>query len=285
MKSKLPVIVAVALAVVAVIAVRSYVNNIQSQSQKQLQGDKYLVAATDIEAGAAILYEQISTRAVPKRFVPPLAIPGKKENALLISGRITKMPLRPGELIMWNDLISEKRGGFQSLIPVGERAFEVKLGSGINPALVQAGDRVDILATFALPESNKEKTGVAPAADWRSRSDMVNIVLLQNVAVLAVGRSFGDLAAASDAKELTLAVTLQEAQLLMFATEHGDLAAVLRKDEDVATVPRSDLPRVTFQQLETLVGDLDALRTRRTVQVLKGGRIEEVSVEDGGAGQ
>ena len=110
---------------------------------------------------------------------------------------------------------------------------------------------------------------------------MVNIVLLQNVTVLAVGENYsGSASGSAEMNELTLAVTLPEAQLLMFAGEHGDLAAVLRKQDDINTMKREDLPRITFQELEKLIGDLDAMRASRTIEIMKGGRVEQVRVED-----
>lgn len=190
------------------------------------------------------------------------------------------MPIKQGQVIMWSDLVTERHGGFESVVPAGERAFSVKLSGGVKGGLLQPSDHVDILASFALPETKREQ-GDKNTASWRERSDMVNIVLLQNVTVLAVGETYtGATAEMNEASEITVAVTLPEAQLLMFAEKHGDLGAVLRRQDDMQTVKREELPRITFQEIEKLVGDLDILRSRRTVEVLKSGVSEEVNIED-----
>src|SRR5204862_678873 len=115
------------------------------------------------------------------------------------------------------------------------------------------------------------------SSTWRQGSDMVNVVLLQNVTVLAIGELYGGSnkgqAAAGD---LTLSLTLPEAQLLMFASEHGELGAVLRREGAEEVKPRPDLPRVTFEAIEKILGDLDGKRNVRVVRVEKGAKTESV---------
>jgi Flp pilus assembly protein CpaB len=77
---------------------------------------------------------------------------------------------------------------------------------------------------------------------------------------------------------VTVAVTLQEAQMLMFASQHGELGVALRNEEDIDTVVRASLPRITFKKMEELVGDLDDLRKRRIIEVQKGRTTESIAV-------
>ena len=77
---------------------------------------------------------------------------------------------------------------------------------------------------------------------------------------------------------LTVSLTLPECQLLMFAELNGELGAVLRRDGDLETLERSELPRVTFAQVEVLIGDLDDQRQKRTVQLFKGTKRQEITV-------
>ncbi len=280
MKNRIPIIVSLVLAVVAVLAMQTSIKRAQAKGEQQLKGKPYVAATVNIPPGTVIEGKMIAPKEVPEQFVPAQAINGTKKEAELIVGQRTRIPIRSGQLVLWSDLVTERHGGFESVVPSGERAFSIKLSGGIKGGLLQPSDHVDVLASFALPETRREQ-GDKNMASWRERSDMVNIVLLQNVTVLAIGESYTGAATDSgEAGDITLAVTLPEAQLLMFAEKHGDLAAVLRKQEDLQTLKREELPRITFQEIEKLVGDLDTLRTRRTVQVLKGGRIEEVSIED-----
>jgi len=55
---------------------------------------------------------------------------------------------------------------------------------------------------------------------------------------------------------------------------------VLRRREDGQTFARETQKRVTFETLETLVGDLENQRKKRTIEVLQGGTIEHVTVEE-----
>ena len=48
--------------------------------------------------------------------------------------------------------------------------------------------------------------------------------------------------------------------------------------EDLDAIQRRDLPRVTFEELEALIGDLDSQRKRRIIPVVKGRSVEEISV-------
>ena len=280
MKNRLPIIVAIVLAIVAVMAMRAYVGRVKQQSQKQLEGKKYVAAKVNIAANTEIDSAMITAREVPDQFVPAQAVRGTKKEAELLVGQRARVPIKMGQVILWSDLVTERHGGFESVVPSGERAFSIKLSGGVKGGLLQPSDHVDILASFALPETKREQTD-KNMASWRERSDMVNIVLLQNVTVLAVGETYtGSNPSVTEAEEITVAVTLPEAQLLMFAEKHGDLGAVLRRQDDMQTLKREELPRITFQEIEKLVGDLDTLRTRRTVEILKGGRTEEVSIED-----
>jgi Flp pilus assembly protein CpaB len=112
-----------------------------------------------------------------------------------------------------------------------------------------------------------------PQSTWRQASDLVNVVLLQNVTVLAVGNAFNGATASQLEKgggQLTLALTLAESQLLMFAGQTGELGAVLRRQGSTDSVDRSDLPRVTFEAVEKIIGDLDGKRNFHTVEIQKG---------------
>ena len=115
---------------------------------------------------------------------------------------------------------------------------------------------------------------------------MVNVVLLQNVTVLAVGSVLGGTAQSNsgDGGDLTLSLTLPEAQLVMFAAAHGELGAVLRKEGAVDIKRREDLPRVTFESIEKIIGDLDGKRNFRAVEVQKGSSVETLPVTKSPAG-
>ena len=110
---------------------------------------------------------------------------------------------------------------------------------------------------------------------------MVNVVLLQNVTVLAVGDTFGGgVKTQESGGELTLSLTLSESQLIMFAGQNGELGAVLRREGSTTFTPADQRQRVTFEAIEKIVGDLDGKRNYRNVEVQKGTQSTTVPVSN-----
>lgn len=281
MRSKLPLIAALIVAIAAVVIIRVYQQGVNAKMAAQNRGKRVAAAKVDIKAGTVLEPSVLKSKEIPDRFIPTRAIMATDDNFKIVVGQKTVLPIKADQAIQWTDLDSGRPGGFESVIPMGERAFTVKMSGGIKGGLVQPGDHVDILVNFAIPEPRGAKPAEKPEVTWRSRSEIVNIVLLQNVNVLSVGDTYQpDSKGPRTANDLTLAVTIPEAQTLMFATQHGDLAAVLRRREDGESLARSDLPRVTFETLEALVGDLETRRKKRTIEIMKGNTIEHVTVED-----
>lgn len=79
MKNRLPIIVAVVLAIVAVMAMRAYVGRVKQENQKQLEGKKFVAAKVDISANTEIESSMITAREIPDQFVPAQAIRGTKK--------------------------------------------------------------------------------------------------------------------------------------------------------------------------------------------------------------
>ncbi|OGV45609.1 MAG: Flp pilus assembly protein CpaB [Lentisphaerae bacterium GWF2_57_35] len=255
------------MAIVAILAIRSYVKRVEAEARAKLEGRPVVAAKTDIKAGTEIEVDLVAPKEVPPAFIPPQAIQGSMELKQIV-GRKTRVPLRAGQIILWSDLESERHGGLSTLIPEGEGAFTVNIGQGISSSLIQPNDHIDIIASFAIPKGSAPAGG--STASWRQASDMVNVVLLQNVTVLAIGNTMGGPVQSPEEKggsgPMTLSVTLPEAQLLMFAVQHGELGAMLRKEGAVKTLPREQLPRVTFEAIEKIIGDLDQSRDKRLTQ-------------------
>jgi Flp pilus assembly protein CpaB len=278
MKSKFPLIIAVIIGIAALFAIRSYVKKMEEQAQAKLKGEKVVAASADISAGTELTLQMLAPKEVPRQFIPPQAIQGQDDVKQII-GRKTRVVIKAGQLILWSDLVSEARGGLSTVIPAGEGAFTLSFGKGIKSGLIQPSDHIDVIASFALPKPNQAPASVGTPA-WRQGSDMVNVVLLQNVTVLAVGEVFAGGVRPENvpAGDLTLSLTLPEAQLLMFAAQHGELGAVLRREGTTDVKPRADLTPITFQNIQTIIGDLDNNRNKRVVEVQKGLKSDAVPV-------
>jgi Flp pilus assembly protein CpaB len=270
MKNKLPLVIALLIGVASIFAIKSYIGKQEEAVREQLKGDPVVAASTDIPPGTELTIQMLVAKQVPRQFIPAQAIEGE-DQVKQILGSKTRVPIHAGNLILWSDLASESHAGLSSIIPVGEGAFSVSVTKGVKSNLIQPSDHVDIVGSFAVPKPQDQPTPKT-AATWRQASDIVNVVLLQNVTVLAVGESYAGQSKAStgDAGDLTLALTLPEAQLLMFASQNGELGTVLRREGAAEVVERDKLPRVTFEALEKIIGDLDGQRNFRTVEIQKG---------------
>jgi Flp pilus assembly protein CpaB len=204
----------------------------------------------------------------------------------MILGSKARVAIRKGQIMLWSDLASEAGGGLSSTIPAGEGAFTVSISKGIKPGLIQPSDHIDIIGSFAVPKPTQPLPN--STATWRQASDVVNVVLLQNVTVLAVGGVFGSATKSQGGEsggDLTLSLKLPEAQLLMFAGQNGELGAILRREGATDILPRAELPRVTFEKIEEIIGDLDGKRNFRNVEVQKGSRSVTVPVKNNSTSQ
>ena len=283
MKNKFPLIIAIVIGVAALFAIRQYVNKMQQQAAEKLKGEPVVAAASDIPAGTELTVQMWFAKEVPRQFIPVQAIQGS-DQVKQILGSKTRVAIRKGQIMLWSDLASEAGGGLSSIIPAGEGAFTVSISKGIKPGLIQPSDHIDIIGSFAVPKPTQP---LPTTATWRQASDVVNVVLLQNVTVLAVGGVFvgATKSQGESGGDLTLSLKLPEAQLLMFAGQNGELGAILRREGATDILPRAELPRVTFEKIEEIIGDLDGKRNFRTVEVQKGSKSVTVPVKNNSTSQ
>lgn len=280
MKNPIPIIAAVLLAVVVVFAIQNHIRKIEEQAAAQLRGSPVWAASVEIPKGSAITSDMLYRKQVPDQFIPRQALTTLEEQRQVI-GRRTRVTVYPNQILLWSDLEETKRGGLSSLIPKGERAFTTDIAEGVENSLLQLNDRVDIIGIFAEPQ----QTGLMgqPGGGGIGTGQSVCVVLLQNVNILAIGDVIGaayrNPEEASLGGSITFSVTLQEAQLLMFAAQQGELAMVLRRDGEIEVFQRDELPRITMAQMEAITGRLDADRARRTIEIMKGQEVEKIEVE------
>jgi len=236
MKKKL--VVAALLALIAMGSIYLYARTLQSEV---VGGEKVsvLVAAREIGKLSRITKEDLAVREMPEGYMHPGSIL-KGERDKILKQQVSEH-IAAGQQLLWSDFDVARSTTSEQLaasIPKGQRAVTIPVDiSGSLAGMLRPSDHIDILGTFAKGQG----------ADWAT------VTLLQNVVVLATG----DLRAGRTDSEdpslrggpktfsnITLAVDLEEAELLFFAMQRGPISVALRAQGDVETV--EDVPDKNF---------------------------------------
>ncbi len=212
-----------------------------------------LMTNRDIPLGAAITEEMLVSKPIPQAYVEDRFI-RYSDLRRILRVRVS-LGLRGGQVLMWTDLStsSDARRDLSSLVSNGMRAITIRADiTNSFGGLLRPGDRVDVLGTLS-------RTG--------NDNDRVTIPLLQNVLVLAAGRDTGGEAQRQtvngssaqpnqpvDISQITLSVSMEEAQLLTYAADRGGgqgrhtgLSLVLRNPEDIAII--EGLPETSIDDI------------------------------------
>ncbi len=207
-----------------------------------------LVAQQDIPLGTALTEQMLGVRRIPQAYVEDRYI--RYSDLRRVLGVRLSMGLRANQAVLWSDLAtaSDARRDLSSLVSTGMRAITVRADiSNSFGGLLRPGDRVDVLGTLS-------RTG--------GENDRVTIPLIQNVLVLATNRDTGGDAqqqqvsgttntSTADITQITLSVSMEEAQLLVYAADRGGaggrhtgLQLMLRNPDDITiieNVPATDI--------------------------------------------
>ncbi len=208
---------------------------------------KVAATARDLPAGTRLKAADIKLVTVAERDLPKNAIPDLK----LVEDRVLLFPANANEPVASNKLSTQ--GGVEGLastIEPGKRAVSVPItdSSGAG-GLIQPRSHVDVLFT---------RTG--------SMNEAVTTVVLENVVVLAIGRTTevgtvsgtpgqpATTASSTATRAATLLVTPDQAAKVEFARQQGKISLALRNPLDTATTPDSDTPVITAADVKVGIG-------------------------------
>lgn len=223
MRNRLWVVIAVALGLLTAILVQSYIQQEIAKAKRKLMVGRepveVLLAAVDIPEQTTISPEMVVMEARPADAIQPRAL-DDPEAAI---GKIALVPMYQGEQLLSSKLAAPENANILSQkTPPGRRAVTIGIDeiSGVG-GFIHPGDFVDILGIFNLPTADGKQVPVT-------------VTLLQRVAVLAAGARFSEFQStgAGSADTVTLALTPQETELVLFAREQGKLQLSLRPKVD-----------------------------------------------------
>lgn len=244
-KSTLALIMALALAVVAVVGVRRYIEQKQKEATAGMTMVEVVAAKRRVLAGTPITRAMLVTKQVAQRYLHDEAIVLSDVRKLV--GQVIQRNVDRGTELLWSYFSAPEAENTRVLL-MGERAvtLPVDMIRGVA-GLVQPNSRVDIYGTFAF--SDPKEKGAA---------ERQTILLLSDVTVLAIdsltrarqAQSLGRERRKQGYSSITVACSPQEASLLIFAQGQGDLFLALRHHADVGAVTEKvDVTLVNMRQV------------------------------------
>ncbi len=277
----LVLIVALLLAAVAAFALWQFMSNVQNEAEAKLEY-RTVYRSTDLIAegteGSLVLSQQ---RAVEDReetqFLPDNAIGSEEELRQVLTGRVAAGPISGRQILttdQWVALTAEIKP-LAERIPEGKQAITVSVDSvrGVN-GFIEAGDRINLIVTLesAISDFVQETVDTgAPltpeelaAIEEQVNAGLITRFVMQGLPVLAVGTEIrsdeegdqtvtvttappegGEAAPAQNRGILTLEVTPEEAERLVFTFENGSVWLTL-VPADFVPVPTEGVTRDTL---------------------------------------
>lgn len=217
--------IAIIFALLASIATYYYISKIEQESNIVVPTEEVVVAKVTIPSKTVITKDMLEIKRFEAGTIPNSTY-GRIDDVV---GQVSKETIYNGEPIARERIADEnyKKNHLSYSVPEGYRAITLQY----NPVMgvgnfIQPGDYVDVIGTY-----NEQ---VSPT------DEDVSKIILQNVLVLAVGSNTGiDLEQknANDIQTITLAVTPNEAEKLVFSEERGSVRLMLRplNEEDVSS--------------------------------------------------
>jgi pilus assembly protein CpaB len=237
LRGKVPLLIALALAVVAGIVAYSAIRAREIAVRRGWNLVPVVVAAVDIPEGATVTQDMLAQRGVPEQFVTSSVV--RPDRLELIENQKVLVPIQQGDPLLWTHFMNTKAAErLSSKVQKKARAITIEAHkSAAVGGWVRPNDHVDVIGTFREPQSNQQ----------------VAVTLLQNVIVLATGKLTGTTninLVPENQREYTnvsLLVLPEEAEILVLAMELGQLSLSLRNEDDVDTL--QDRSRTTIQTL------------------------------------
>ena len=270
MKQRIVLIAAVVAGLAAAILTRFYLSSKDSEiaAMKSRFAERYgvmeaLCYVENVPGGTIISKSQLGTKRVPAAGLRGQAL--TIENLGDVLGRRILLGHRTGDIVFWADIEggNPRATGLAADIKKGMRAISINAsGAAAVSGMVNPNDHVDVIGTFTFPDESGK----------RKNDSMVTCTILQNVLVLATGKTTAKMAgrmndgsAQNAYSTVTLEVTPREAEMLAFAEQiRGRLSLSLRNRSDVSY--ERELPKVDFEKIRSTIEELNLKRQQKYVK-------------------
>ncbi|MBI5789008.1 MAG: Flp pilus assembly protein CpaB [Candidatus Schekmanbacteria bacterium] len=272
-KSAVFIATGIALGIAAAAGTHFYLKQERAAVWKDAELVEAVVAAHDIRADSLLQPSAFTTDKIPQKGLHPNTVRPNDINFDKLTGVKLNVAMKKGQPLLWTDFSSGVEiQRLSEIIRKGERAISIPVSpvSSVNN-FIRPNDHVDIIGTFKIEYPNIRADAPPPSPTFTT------LTILQNVTILAVGsdteysgRIGKGRPDAGSYTAITVEVTEEEAQQLVFAQNKGTLTFVLRNNQDVETY--AGTPKTT---VETLFKDefrdyLQQKRNRR-VEIIRGG--------------
>ncbi len=275
----LVLIVALLLAAVAAYALWQFMSNVQSEAEAKLEYRTVYRAVDPIAEGTEgsliLSQERAQESKEETQFLPSNSVGSAEELQQVLSGRVAAGPISQGQILttdQWVALTAQIKP-LAERIPEGKQAITVSVDSvrGVN-GFIEPGDRVNLIVTLQSVVSDFAQQSVnsgtpltaeeLAAIEQQINTGTISRFVMQGLPVLAVGSEIradenveqnvtvttvatgegGDQTQNQQRGVLTLEVTPEEAERLVFTFENGSVWLTL-VPADFVPVPTTGVTR------------------------------------------
>ncbi|MBL8910794.1 MAG: Flp pilus assembly protein CpaB [Archangium sp.] len=228
-----PLFIAGVLTLVGAALVWAMLFATEKQTRASWQLTEVVVAAEDLNIGDVVTLENVALRSVPEPFKGANVIKGDAMDFIL--DQKLAVAVQTGDPLFYSQFVSMRASrGLATRIMKRGRGYTIATSvTGSVGQWVKPGDSVDLIVTLV---------GVDPWARKRNKGNAqaqpIAFTVLQNVRVLATGKSDDDLSEATlDERDkaygdVTLLLTAAEAEIVALSSNLGKITLTLRAEQD-----------------------------------------------------
>jgi pilus assembly protein CpaB len=258
LKGWVPIAIAVVLGLGAFAAAYTAVKMREDEVTRGWDLVEVLTYKESMRPGAVVTADSLEVAVMPRRFFHQSVIMTPRFRGEAISKELL-VHVEKGQPVHWYQLAGlREQDLLSSQVREGFRAVTINVSEASSVAhWVTPNDAIDVIGTFRDP----------------TKRELTTLTLLQNVSVLATGRTSAIVGSARDGATEYTSVTLQllpqEAEILVLAQELGTLHLTLRNRADQGVLDKR--ARTTIETLITGT-QLEELERRRhhTIQIIRG---------------